>query len=57
MVIPEELMQKIVCPVCRNAIVALPNDAGFECTSCHRVYPVRDGLAVLLPEEATIARS
>jgi hypothetical protein len=47
------LLDIIVCPACRADLRELAAERGLECTSCGRVYPVRDGIAVLLIEEAT----
>ncbi len=55
MTIPKELLDILVCPVCKVALQLLPDDSGLKCTSCRRVYPVRDEIPVMLPEEAQIA--
>lgn len=47
------LLDIIVCPVCRSGLRELDASRGLECIACGRVYPVRDGIAVLLAEEAT----
>jgi len=46
------LLEILRCPVCREAVTPLPADAGLECTGCHRVYPIVDGIPVMLAEEA-----
>ena len=33
----------------------LSDESGLKCASCRRVYPVRDEIPVMLPEEAKIA--
>jgi uncharacterized protein YbaR (Trm112 family) len=43
MPIPKEILAILVC------------DSGYKCEACKRFYPVRDGIPVMLPEEATIA--
>lgn len=53
--IPEDILAKLACPVCRKPLHAAPDDSAYKCEGCRRVYPVRDGIPVLLPEEATIA--
>jgi uncharacterized protein YbaR (Trm112 family) len=33
------------------------DNSGLKCETCHRVYPVRDEIPVMLPEEAKIEAS
>ena len=54
-----KLVQILACPACDNRPplrLAHPNlaEETLICDQCHRVYPVRDGIPILLPEEATI---
>jgi uncharacterized protein YbaR (Trm112 family) len=55
MPIPKELLDILVCPVCKAPVKLLADGSGLKCGSCRRVYPVRDGIPVMLPEEAMIA--
>jgi len=55
MTIPKELLDILVCPVCKVPVRLLADGSGLKCTSCRRVYPVRDEIPVMLPEEAQIA--
>lgn len=55
MPVPQELLDILVCPVCKAPVKPTPDNAGLKCQSCRRVYPVRDEIPVMLPEEATIA--
>jgi uncharacterized protein YbaR (Trm112 family) len=55
MPIPKELLDILVCPVCKAPVKPTPDDSGLKCQSCRRVYPVRDDIPVMLAEEATIA--
>jgi uncharacterized protein len=48
-----QLLEVLACPVCIAPVRELPDDRGIECSACGRVYPVRDGFPVMLPEEAT----
>jgi len=43
----------LVCPVCRTKVSSTPDGQGLRCDNCGRVYPIRDGFPVMLPEEAT----
>ena len=40
----------IVCPDCHGSLRALDEELG--CTGCGLVYPVRDGIPVLLVDDA-----
>jgi uncharacterized protein YbaR (Trm112 family) len=55
MVIDRELLDMLVCPVCKSKVAQTADESGLRCSTCHRVYPVRDGLPVMLPEEASMA--
>jgi uncharacterized protein YbaR (Trm112 family) len=56
MPIPNELLAILVCPVCKNRVHLLADASGLKCESCRRVYPIRDDIPVMLPEEATIPK-
>jgi uncharacterized protein YbaR (Trm112 family) len=53
MPLPSWLLDIVVCPLCHVSLRELAEDRGLECAGCGRVYPVRDGIAVLLLDEAT----
>jgi uncharacterized protein len=55
MSISKELLAILVCPLCRKPVRLLPDESGLKCEACRRVYPVRDDIPVMLPDEATIA--
>jgi uncharacterized protein YbaR (Trm112 family) len=55
MPIPKEVLAILVCPVCKKPVHPLPDNSGYKCEACKRVYPVRDDIPVMLPEEATIS--
>jgi LSD1 subclass zinc finger protein len=55
MTISKELLAILVCPVCKKPVQLLPDNSGLKCAACKRVYPVRDDIPVMLPEEATVA--
>jgi uncharacterized protein len=55
MPLPKELLDILVCPVCRKPIHYTPDHSGLKCDVCKRVYPVRDEIHVTLVDEATIA--
>jgi uncharacterized protein len=55
MAISKELLAILVCPVCKKPVHLLQDGCGLKCEACKRIYPVRDDIPVMLPEEATIA--
>jgi hypothetical protein len=57
MAIPQQLLEILVCPICKTPVKLLADGSGLKCSACHRVYPVRDDIPVMLPEEAKIADS
>jgi uncharacterized protein len=51
------LLEILRCPVCREAVRPLAGETGLECAGCHRVYPIVDGIPVMLAEEASPPRA
>ena len=54
MVIPKFALDILVCPVCKTRLELLADESGLKCFSCRRVYPIRDEIPVMLPDEAKI---
>lgn len=54
MPISPDLLAMLVCPLCRKPVRLLPDQTGLTCEQCKRVYPIRDDIPVMLPEEAAI---
>jgi uncharacterized protein YbaR (Trm112 family) len=55
MAISQELLEILVCPICKTPVKLTADNAGLKCETCKRVYPVRDNIPVMLPDEAKIA--
>lgn len=53
--VPEDLLEIIVCPDCHGSLT--PGEEDLTCQECGLVYPIRDGIPVLLVDEATGART
>ena len=54
MTIDKELLEILICPNCRGEIEYRPDDELIVCLGrCRYRYPVRDGIPVMLIEEAT----
>ena len=45
------LLDVLACPCPRHAEVEQVDD-GLRCTVCEAVFPIRDGIPVMLPDEA-----
>ena len=54
MAISKDLLEILVCPVCKATVEMKPDQSGLKCVQCHRVYAIRDDIPVMLVEEATI---
>jgi uncharacterized protein YbaR (Trm112 family) len=54
MTVPKYALDILVCPVCKTRVELLADESGLKCVTCRRVYPVRDEIPVMLPEEAKI---
>ena len=53
MSIDPQLLEILICPACHGDLKQLDAGDGLECLKCGRVYPVRDGIPVMLVEEAS----
>ena len=54
MAISKELLEILVCPIDKAVVELKPDQSGLKCVQCHRVYPIRDDIPVMLVDEATI---
>jgi uncharacterized protein len=50
MMIDKELLSVLACPVCGSGVIL--EDEKIVCARCNRRYPVRDGVPVMLIDEA-----
>lgn len=57
-IISKELLDILICPRCKSDIelIEYRNDQGrhpgLKCTKCKLIYPVKEGIPVMLIEEA-----
>ncbi len=47
-----ELVKLLACPKCKGGLDLLPGQDGLQCAACAVVYPVKDGIPVMLVDEA-----
>ena len=52
--ISQDLLELLVCPACKKPLVLKTDPESLKCTACHRVYPVRDNIPILLVDQATM---
>ena len=52
--IPQDLLDILVCPVCKKPLALKETGESLKCGVCRRVYPVRDDIPILLVDEASI---
>lgn len=57
MAVPKGLLDILVCPICKTPVKMTADEQGLKCSTCHRVYPVRDDIPVMLVDEARIETS
>ncbi len=50
----KQLLDILVCPApeCRKKLTLAADEKSLQCTGCGRIYPVRDGIPVLLLDQA-----
>jgi len=53
MSLPKTLLDILACPQCKSSVVAVDDQSALLCHSCKVSYPVRDGIPVMLIDEAT----
>jgi len=52
--VDKDLLAILVCPACKQALEYRQNPESLKCTQCRRVYPVKDGIPIMLIDEATV---
>ncbi|MDL2272423.1 Trm112 family protein [Desulfovibrio sp. OttesenSCG-928-I05] len=52
MALENDLLRILVCPACRGGLDRAEGGEGLTCPACAKVYPIREGIPVMLGEEA-----
>ncbi len=52
MAIDKDLLDIMACPKCKGDVNVSENGDGLICDACRVVYPIKDGIPVMLVEEA-----
>jgi len=48
----KKLLDILACPVCKGPLVYRKEQQELVCKACRLAYPIRDGIPVMLEEEA-----
>ena len=54
MAVDPELLEILACPNCKTPVHLVKNGTALKCSTCNRVYPIKDDIPVMLIDEATI---
>jgi uncharacterized protein YbaR (Trm112 family) len=52
MPIAQELLDILVCPVCKQPVTLTPANDGLRCGQCGRLYPIQDDIPIMLVDRA-----
>ena len=52
MTVPKELLEILVCPRCKGELDTRDAESVLRCPACKLAYPVRDGIPIMLIDEA-----
>ena len=55
MTLSKDLLELLACPKCKGGIEYRPDESRIVCPNCRLSYPVRDGIPIMLIDEATPA--
>ena len=54
MPVDQELLEILACPACKTPVTLVKDGTALKCDTCHRVYPIKDDIPVMLIDEATV---
>lgn len=57
MTIHKDLLDILACPQCKGSILLNENGDGLICPQCKLLYEIRDGIPIMLIEEARTLES
>ncbi|WP_029893479.1 Trm112 family protein [Desulfohalovibrio reitneri] len=52
MALNKELLDILACPKCKGGLELTPEEDGLLCAACNVAYPVKDGIPIMLVDEA-----
>lgn len=54
MAINPKILNILACPQCKTDVKLTSDEKGLKCVECHRVYPIKDDIPIMLIDEASI---
>lgn len=54
MAVSKELLDILVCPLCKTPVNLTSDQQGLRCSTCRRIYPVRGDIPIMLVDEARV---
>lgn len=54
--VSQDLLDILVCPVCKKPVVLTPGGTSLKCGECHRVYPIEDDIPIMRVDLAKIEK-
>ncbi len=54
MTINKEILNILACPQCKTDVKLTADEKGLKCVQCHRVYPIKEDIPIMLIDEASI---
>jgi uncharacterized protein YbaR (Trm112 family) len=52
MAVDQSLLEILACPKCKGEVALTQKKDGLVCNACRLIYPITDGIPVMLVEEA-----
>ena len=52
--ISQDLLDILVCPLCKKPVALNANGQSLKCSECRRVYPIQDDIPIMLIDAAAI---
>lgn len=54
MAVSPDLLEILACPVCLEHVTLTEDSSGLRCAKCHRIYPIRKDIPIMLVDEARV---
>lgn len=57
MILSKELLEILCCPICKGEITYDPARSTLTCHACKLVFPIKDGIPMMRPEDGVLLRN